>query len=662
MQCKTCHREIPEGIIGCPNCSDDHKVERVVKEIKEEIGRSKSIMQGMLQRFNFLDERLSAIQQKIKSPKPEVQPTDPYHEHELREETHLHLQDRASAEQSAKQPVFKQEQISKDDQQIKRSLQKEPALKTHSASIQITEILFGQKALLIAGLFVTLLGLGFFLKYAMEQNWIDPLTRIISVYILASVFLVGGDRFRRKGYGAYGLCLIGGSIAMFYLATMGAYELYHIFPVRAAFILTVAITLAGALLAVYYDNKWLAVLALIGGFICPVILDILKYHNINLLRYMTILNLGLLIVGLFKRWHLLYRLGFSLTWLLFTSWYMDHYQITFFWPVLFYTNVFFLIYSIIPYLYFMFRERKESVQGIATTILNSFIAFGFNYAMIHEYAGRREVSVLTIFYAVFFLCLAYILKQKKSFHVQAYYLLLGNSLFFLTISGPLLFSKHWVTVFFCVQALSLIWVNQRNHIGLLDKTALFLLCLAFLKFYFYDYPLIFSIEIGNMFLKQGFVWVDYERWLTNGFVLCGLYYAVQYTRRKVKENSSWMGLMQFILALFSMGLFITLNVEVGSFFRTYYPKAEMASISVLWMLISIVLLVNGLRKNSKNFRVISLALMVCTLVKIFDVDIKNISTPFRILSFLFVGVVLIGASYLYYRFKDILLQKKESVE
>lgn len=39
-------------------------------------------------------------------------------------------------------------------------------------------------------------------------------------------------------------------------------------------------------------------------------------------------------------------------------------------------------------------------------------------------------------------------------------------------------------------------------------------------------------------------------------------------------------------------------------------------------------------------------------LKVFLYDLSNLQTPFRIISFIVLGLILFGASYLYARFKD----------
>ncbi len=93
-----------------------------------------------------------------------------------------------------------------------------------------TEVTFGQKWLLIAGVIITVLGVGWFLKYSFDQNWIGPAGRVALAYLGGIAFLAGGELFRRRDFGIFGLYLIGGGIAILYFATFAAFQIYHLLP------------------------------------------------------------------------------------------------------------------------------------------------------------------------------------------------------------------------------------------------------------------------------------------------------------------------------------------------------------------------------------------------------------------------------------------------
>jgi hypothetical protein len=64
------------------------------------------------------------------------------------------------------------------------------------------------------------------------------------------------------------------------------------------------------------------------------------------------------------------------------------------------------------------------------------------------------------------------------------------------------------------------------------------------------------------------------------------------------------------------------------------------------------LLVAGFATEERIFRLSGLALFGICVLKLFFFDLRNLETLSRILSFIVLGLVLMGASWLYMRFKD----------
>ena len=104
--------------------------------------------------------------------------------------------------------------------------------------------------------------------------------------------------------------------------------------------------------------------------------------------------------------------------------------------------------------------------------------------------------------------------------------------------------------------------------------------------------------------------------------------------------------------MFGIVLFIILTAEISSFFYTYLLPARFAAISVLWTSFSVVLMLIGFRQNNVALRKVSFGLFLVVVLKVFLFDMSNFSTPYRIISFIILGLVLVGTSYLYYRHKD----------
>jgi len=71
------------------------------------------------------------------------------------------------------------------------------------------------------------------------------------------------------------------------------------------------------------------------------------------------------------------------------------------------------------------------------------------------------------------------------------------------------------------------------------------------------------------------------------------------------------------------------------------------SLSGVWLLSSILIMLAGLWRRVRNLRLVATALFGFTILKIFIYDLSFLQTLYRIFSFMGLGVILLGVSYLY---------------
>jgi uncharacterized membrane protein len=374
------------------------------------------------------------------------------------------------------------------------------------------------------------------------------------------------------------------------------------------------------------------------------------------MTYMVILNAGILSVAFFKRWSLLTYLGAAFTWVIFAAWFDRYYKSDRFWRTTVFLNIFFLTYAVAPFAYFLVRTTGERLRGFAVTVPNAFIAFGFSYFMIKSYTTLPAVSVVSLAFAGIYTAMAAHLYRRNREHLDVFVLLLAKAVLFLVITIPVLFSRHWITVFWAAQAAALLWAALRLKSRWLYGGALILLIVTTGKFYFYDYGEVFRLWFDYFKFRNGYGHLLAERLLTTGIVLGNLaFFSRRFfsSDREVtvfggRDGSLYVGLLT-VLA------FLSLNIEVGGFFHDYAPRARFASFSVLWTFFAALLMILGFRFNRPWLRRAAIGLFGLTILKVFFSDMENVSTPFRIVSFLVLGLLLIGTSFLYHRYRELIL-------
>src|SRR5258706_227758 len=118
------------------------------------------------------------------------------------------------------------------------------------------------------GIIVRVFGVPFFLRYALDHEWLSPAVRIALGAFVGMGMAAGGLGLSRR-YRAYGLFLSGGGVAVLYLSVYAGLNLYYLFGPEVAFSLLVLITAAAAVLADRTDSLGLSLMAVCGGVAAP---------------------------------------------------------------------------------------------------------------------------------------------------------------------------------------------------------------------------------------------------------------------------------------------------------------------------------------------------------------------------------------------------------
>ncbi len=80
---------------------------------------------------------------------------------------------------------------------------------------------------------------------------------------------------------------------------------------------------------------------------------------------------------------------------------------------------------------------------------------------------------------------------------------------------------------------------------------------------------------------------------------------------------------------------------------------------ILWGFLAFVMMVWGMKVKNKDFRIISLTVFTLIILKIYIIDIWDMSKGGRIAALIFLGLVLLLVSFLYQRFKKFLVDSNE---
>jgi uncharacterized membrane protein len=328
----------------------------------------------------------------------------------------------------------------------------------------------GTRWILIAGVIAVIFGMGFFLKYAYDNNWIGPLGRVVIAAIAGLVALAAGEVTRRRGYGivAKGVTALG--FAILYGAVFFAYREYGLIESTPAFVLAILVTAAAMLYAVSLDEVLVAFLSLLGGFLTPVFVSTGENLPMPLFTYVLILGVGAMLSAYYRKWRAVNLLAFVGTFLLYVGWFEKFYR-----PeiskategapeqlpiALAWLGVFFGVYLLLPLLYELVNKVKARQEDVLLVLANAAVVFYYMWVILFaEYREGLAFCALGMCAAHLILMSAVVRRCRDDVNLRLALLVIG--LFFLTIAIPLRLKMYAIAMAWAVEGVILAVIGLR---------------------------------------------------------------------------------------------------------------------------------------------------------------------------------------------------------
>lgn len=472
------------------------------------------------------------------------------------------------------------------------------------------EKFIGENLINKIGILILVLGISFFVKYAIDKDWINEPARV-GIGILAGVIVMGVAHRLRKNYAAFSSVFVAGAISIFYLTIGIAFHDYKLFNQTVAFIIMVVITIFSAFVSLSYNRKELAVLSLIGGFAVPFMVSTGEGNYKVLLTYIAILNVGMLIIAYFKKWNLVTLLAFIFTCVLYSSWFgieLSQNKLPYR-GALFFISVFYLIFSVATVINNVRNKGSFFKVEYFIMLANTFFFFGMGITIIENWKPEFK-GLFTVLLAVYNLVFAIFLYRKFGLNKDSIYFLLGLTLTFVTLAIPIQFQGNYITLFWACEAVLLLWLSQKSKINTFKLGAIIvqILMVVSLLIDWEDYYLSFTDFTLQPFLNKIFI---------TGLVSLGSLYCTYLLLKKENEittvsfidiNPNVYRYTTLLLALF-VGYFVGM-LEINYQANEYFSNSSSAiSYSILYHFAWSALLIFFILKSQyQNKEIVSIGL------------------------------------------------------
>lgn len=290
----------------------------------------------------------------------------------------------------------------------------------------IGENLFGK-----IGILVLVVGMGLFVKYAIDKNWINEVFRTVLGFAVGGGLLLLSQRLKKT---------------------------YRTFS---------------SLLA--------------GGFIAPFLVSNGMGNYLVLFTYMTILNMGMFGLALYKKWGELPLICFVATYVIMLGYSLvadlDIARSAQLFHLLLFSTLYYLIF-LLPVVSVLRTDNKKVNQLLVmTVVLNNFLYLFFTLWFLHELQLPYNIKgAFTIFIAFINGGIAFAVRKRAADKGLLLALLTGMFFTFISISIPIQLEGTFITLLWATEMVVILWLFSRFRQPVYACFTYILFCLTIISY------------------------------------------------------------------------------------------------------------------------------------------------------------------------------------
>ncbi|MCA1029552.1 DUF2339 domain-containing protein [Bacillus timonensis] len=516
------------------------------------------------------------------------------------------------------EPVFKAKEVEVQEQKEKQPGR--PVVLPVQKDEMDWEKQIGQVWLPRIFIFVLLLGVIWAFKAASDYGIITAPVKVVIGYVSAFLLAFIGHKQVAKQREILGQVLLGGSVVFLLIVTFSMHVLYEMVPMMVAFGLNMVWIVYGIFLANRLNSQPLSILTAVGGYFIPFLIESENPSILNFVLFETVFYGLLLLFAMWKKYNVLYHIGFGLFHLtllvgaiLLTDFSFD--TKIFAYAVMFQHLLLLLAFFVRS----LFMKQQISILFSSFVVSMLWIEFSF-VDVVFE-------GIVAGVFAVYGLLSIYLWRKEKD--------RLAATLSISSLALLLLFVHRYnvedVAGLLMIQGLLSLYLGIIARTKLKQVVGFLVYSLGALSTFYTIFTDILSIAFLN--------------WIV---LLVSMLAFV-----RVLPLFSWLKEQEKAKRVIYVGTLL-----LFLYFLTLFVQAIMAgfdlnikymSVSIAWMVYAFASIVLGSSKDSKMLRVFGLVLLFVTLAKIIFVDLYYISLIIRAILFIGLGMIGIVGSRLFYQ-------------
>jgi uncharacterized membrane protein len=526
------------------------------------------------------------------------------------------------------------------------------------------EWFIGRKALGWVAVVLIVFATAFFLRYAFENNWIGPIGRVALASLGGLGLVAAGWHYdRNRGWRRFAQMLSGAGVVLLYLAAYSAFGFYHLLPQSAAGPYLIVLVVETMMLAAAYDAPALALVAVLGGLITPVLLPSEVDRYTALFLYLGVFNAGVVLLGLWRPWPVVTTAALLGTQLLFWAWYGRNYHPEKLGASLAFLAAVFLLH-LIQVLALAVRGRPSRPwwvrwEELGRWLINASLGFAGVYVLLnpdHAPWMGTLAALMAVVYAELARWLLARAERARGGDLAAdeglYLTTMAIAAGFVAAVFPIQADAPWIALGWAAEAGVLWWFGLRVSRDLLRGLAAALAVLATTRIVGFDLlhqPEQTTVPFFNTHTLPALA------------ASACLLAALEATRRLLQQRTVSEAERTLATAAEVGGvllLWLVMSVDLNAYCRTVMAAstpgddrlAQMA-LSVFWAVFASAVLAVGFRLRRARLRWTALGLYGLTVAKVFLFDMSGLDEIYRILAFFVLAILLGVAAAVYQRLR-----------
>ena len=507
----------------------------------------------------------------------------------------------------------------------------------------------------IIGAVALVVGIGFFLKLAFDNNWIGDTGRIV-LGVGLGLALLGVGEYSQRRVPIWAQPVTAAGAVILYLSIYAAFGLYQLIRPDVALLFLALVVALAALLALRHESIIVALLGIIGAFLAPALLGA-DLPDVRLaLAYILVVDAGILAISTFRNWRWFNLVGWAGT-----------YGVFFFWtsrfsdydPVMVQIGLsgMFLILAGATSLFHLLWRRVPGIPDLALMTLNAVAFFALTYHVLWD-DYRDWFGLIALGLSLFYALVAFVAIRRPSTPAEITIFALPIAVVFLTIAVPLQLTGVWITVAWAAEGAALVgtafllgrWQMRAFGLGVLAVGLGHLVVIDLLRH-------------GGRINLGDFVPFLNERFPIMAATVVALYAAAFLYHHYRDQRERWEEFVLWpLLGIANALTVVALSLELVSYFDGREPAADfgpgrpvlqlamdakLLSLTALWSIYGFILAAAGLWRRWAPLRWGGLALLGLTVLKLITIDtiwvqLAQLASP-PVLNFQFLTCALVVA-------------------